>query len=99
MDMLGPSLWDVWNTNNQMLSEEMVSCIVLEAISILQQLYFKGCLCFHLLEEHERRLESIAYCEYFDNGWPCTRSNCYGTLESSLLVQFSCYHFVPCLTM
>ncbi|CAL5368005.1 unnamed protein product [Camellia sinensis] len=42
MDMLGRSLWDVWNTNNQMLSEEMVSCIVLEAISILQQLYFKG---------------------------------------------------------
>ncbi|XP_034693515.1 casein kinase 1-like protein HD16 [Vitis riparia] len=24
MDMLGPSLWDVWNSNSQMLSEEMV---------------------------------------------------------------------------
>ncbi|CAL5360595.1 hypothetical protein CsSME_00051123 [Camellia sinensis var. sinensis] len=42
MDMLGPSLWDVWNTHNQMLSEEMVSCIAVEAISILQQLHFKG---------------------------------------------------------
>ncbi|KAI8565544.1 hypothetical protein RHMOL_Rhmol03G0268300 [Rhododendron molle] len=42
MDMLGPSLWDVWNSNNQMLSEEMVSCIAVEAISILQQLHFKG---------------------------------------------------------
>ncbi|CAL5436983.1 unnamed protein product [Camellia sinensis] len=42
MDMLGPSLWDVWSTNNQMLSEEMVSCIAVEAIPILQQLHFKG---------------------------------------------------------
>ncbi|XAR53322.1 Non-specific serine/threonine protein kinase [Bertholletia excelsa] len=42
MDMLGPSLWDVWNSNNQMLSEEMVSCIAVEAISILQQLHFRG---------------------------------------------------------
>ncbi|KAL6974384.1 Casein kinase 1-like protein hd16 [Sarracenia purpurea var. burkii] len=42
MDVLGPSLWDVWNSNNQMLSKEMVSCIAVEAISILQQLHFKG---------------------------------------------------------
>lgn len=42
MDMLGPSLWDVWNSNNQMLSEEMVSCIAVEAISILEQLHLKG---------------------------------------------------------
>ncbi|XP_052199319.1 casein kinase 1-like protein HD16 [Diospyros lotus] len=42
MDMLGPSLWDVWNSNNQMLSETMVSCIAVEAISILQQLHFRG---------------------------------------------------------
>ncbi|KAJ0030590.1 hypothetical protein Pint_13154 [Pistacia integerrima] len=42
MDMLGPSLWDVWNTNNQMLSEEMVACIAVEAISILQQLHLRG---------------------------------------------------------
>ncbi|XP_030488629.1 casein kinase 1-like protein HD16 isoform X1 [Cannabis sativa] len=42
MDMLGPSLWDLWNTNNQMLSEETVACIAVEAISILEQLHFKG---------------------------------------------------------
>ncbi|XP_022730129.1 casein kinase 1-like protein HD16 isoform X2 [Durio zibethinus] len=42
MDMLGPSLWDVWNSNNQMLTEEMVACIAVEAISILQQLHHKG---------------------------------------------------------
>ncbi|CAK9150884.1 unnamed protein product [Ilex paraguariensis] len=42
MDMLGPSLWDVWNTNNQMMSEEMVACIGVEAISILEQLHFRG---------------------------------------------------------
>ncbi|KAL5572678.1 hypothetical protein UlMin_022275 [Ulmus minor] len=42
MDILGPSLWDLWNTNNQMLSEEIVACIAVEAISILEQLHFKG---------------------------------------------------------
>ncbi|KAG2718506.1 hypothetical protein I3843_03G216000 [Carya illinoinensis] len=42
MDMLGPSLWDVWNSYNQMLSEEMVACIAVEAISILEQLHYKG---------------------------------------------------------
>ncbi|XP_010249770.1 PREDICTED: casein kinase 1-like protein HD16 isoform X2 [Nelumbo nucifera] len=42
MDMLGPSLWDVWNSNNQMLSEEMVACIAVEAISILQKLHGRG---------------------------------------------------------
>ncbi|PON73304.1 GPCR kinase [Parasponia andersonii] len=42
MDMLGPSLWDLWNSNNQMLSEEIVACIAVEAISILEQLHFKG---------------------------------------------------------
>ncbi|XP_058074816.1 casein kinase 1-like protein HD16 [Magnolia sinica] len=42
MDMLGPSLWDVWNNNNQKLSEEMVACIAVEAISILEKLHFKG---------------------------------------------------------
>nr|XP_011458971.1 PREDICTED: uncharacterized protein LOC101301711 [Fragaria vesca subsp. vesca]XP_011459004.1 PREDICTED: uncharacterized protein LOC101301711 [Fragaria vesca subsp. vesca] len=41
MDMLGPSLWDVWN-RNQLLSEEMVACIAVEAISILEQLHIKG---------------------------------------------------------
>ncbi|CAN1120160.1 Casein kinase 1-like protein HD16 [Linum perenne] len=42
MDMLGPSLWDVWNSNNQMLSEQMAACIAVEAISILEQLHARG---------------------------------------------------------
>lgn len=42
MDKLGPSLWDVWNSSNQILSEEMVACIAVEAISILEQLHMRG---------------------------------------------------------
>ncbi|WCJ42441.1 Protein kinase family protein [Euphorbia peplus] len=42
MDMLGPSLWDVWNSNNQALSEQMVACIAVESISILEQLHLRG---------------------------------------------------------
>uniref|UniRef100_A0A061SHN6 non-specific serine/threonine protein kinase n=1 Tax=Tetraselmis sp. GSL018 TaxID=582737 RepID=A0A061SHN6_9CHLO len=42
MDMLGPSLWDVWNTSGQSMSQEMVSCIAVEALSILEALHKKG---------------------------------------------------------
>ncbi|KAL9659487.1 hypothetical protein QQ045_024293 [Rhodiola kirilowii] len=42
MDMLGPSLWDVWNNNNQSLPVEMVSRIAIETISILEKLHSKG---------------------------------------------------------
>ncbi|KAI7740681.1 hypothetical protein M8C21_027770 [Ambrosia artemisiifolia] len=42
MDKLGPSLWDVWNSSNQTLSEEMVACIAVEALSILEQLHLRG---------------------------------------------------------
>ncbi|KAJ9548697.1 hypothetical protein OSB04_021240 [Centaurea solstitialis] len=42
MDKLGPSLWDVWNSSNQILSEEMVACIAVEALSILEQLHLRG---------------------------------------------------------
>ncbi|KAJ0933785.1 putative protein kinase CK1-CK1-Pl family [Helianthus annuus] len=42
MDKLGPSLWDVWNSNNQTLSEEMVACIAVESLSILEQLHLRG---------------------------------------------------------
>ncbi|XP_024959471.1 casein kinase 1-like protein HD16 [Cynara cardunculus var. scolymus] len=42
MDKLGPSLWDVWNSSNQTLSEEMVACIAVESISILEQLHLRG---------------------------------------------------------
>lgn len=40
--MLGPSLWDVWNSQGQVMSQEMVSCIAVEALSILKELHAKG---------------------------------------------------------
>jgi len=42
MDLLGPSLWDVWNTQNQVMSQEMVACIALESLVILENLHSKG---------------------------------------------------------
>ncbi|KAH9665742.1 protein kinase domain-containing protein [Citrus sinensis] len=42
MDMLGPSLWDVWNNNSHTMSIEMVACIAIEAISILEKMHSKG---------------------------------------------------------
>lgn len=42
MDILGPSLWDVWNSQGQVMSQEMVSCIAVEALSILEKLHAKG---------------------------------------------------------
>uniref|UniRef100_A0A3Q7JDB1 non-specific serine/threonine protein kinase n=1 Tax=Solanum lycopersicum TaxID=4081 RepID=A0A3Q7JDB1_SOLLC len=42
MDMLGPSLWDVWNNNAHTMSVEMVACIAIEAISILEKLHSRG---------------------------------------------------------
>ena len=42
MDLLGPSLWDKWNTCGQTMSQEMVSCIAVEALAILENLHSKG---------------------------------------------------------
>ncbi|WVZ04957.1 hypothetical protein V8G54_018303 [Vigna mungo] len=42
MDMLGPSLWDVWNSLGQSMSPSMAACIAVEAISILEKLHLKG---------------------------------------------------------
>ncbi|XP_061367615.1 casein kinase 1-like protein HD16 isoform X2 [Gastrolobium bilobum] len=42
MDMLGPSLWDVWNSLNQAMSAEMVSCIAVESLSILEKMHLRG---------------------------------------------------------
>ncbi|XP_010062521.2 casein kinase 1-like protein HD16 [Eucalyptus grandis] len=42
MDILGPSLWDVWNNNSHTMSTEMVACIAIEAISILEKMHSKG---------------------------------------------------------
>ncbi|KAG8656422.1 casein kinase 1-like protein HD16 isoform X2 [Manihot esculenta] len=42
MDILGPSLWDVWNNNSHTMSIEMVACIAVEAISILENMHSRG---------------------------------------------------------
>ncbi|KAK4745537.1 hypothetical protein SAY87_011849 [Trapa incisa] len=42
MDKLGPSLWDVWNNNSHTMSIEMIACIAVEAISILEKMHSRG---------------------------------------------------------
>ncbi|GLI66524.1 hypothetical protein VaNZ11_010394 [Volvox africanus] len=42
MDLLGPSLWDVWNQQGQHLSEPYVACVAMEALAILQALHARG---------------------------------------------------------
>ncbi|KAM0052840.1 putative protein kinase CK1-CK1-Pl family [Helianthus debilis subsp. tardiflorus] len=42
MDMLGPSLWDVWNSSGQTMSSEMVACVAVESLSILEKMHFRG---------------------------------------------------------
>ncbi|EFJ40321.1 histone kinase [Volvox carteri f. nagariensis] len=42
MDLLGPSLWDVWNQHGQHLSEAYVACVAMEALTILQALHARG---------------------------------------------------------
>ncbi|CAN1841604.1 Casein kinase 1-like protein HD16, partial [Linum perenne] len=42
MDMLGPSLWDVWNSSGQAMSAEMVSCIAVESLTILDKMHARG---------------------------------------------------------
>eukprot|EP00250_Pteridium_aquilinum_P008634 c18092_g1_i2 orf=1121-2776(-) len=42
MDMLGPSLWDIWNSTGQAMSTEMVACIAVEALSILEKMHNRG---------------------------------------------------------
>jgi serine/threonine protein kinase len=42
MDILGPSLWDVWNTLGQGMLPNMAACIAVEAISILEKLHMRG---------------------------------------------------------
>ena len=58
MDILGPSLWDVWNTQGQGMAQEMVACIAVEALAILERLHAKGCTpcpvaaCLYMLLGH-----------------------------------------------
>ncbi|KAL8204692.1 hypothetical protein R6Q57_010315 [Mikania cordata] len=42
MDMLGSSLWDVWNSSGQSMLSEMIACIAVESLSILEKMHLKG---------------------------------------------------------
>ena len=42
MDLLGPSLWDVWNGAGQAMDNTYVACVAVEAIYILKELHQKG---------------------------------------------------------
>ena len=42
MDLLGPSLWDAWNTQSIDMTPQYVACVAVEAIIILQALHDKG---------------------------------------------------------
>jgi len=42
MDLLGPSLWDTWNQNGQTMAQDMVACIAVEALAILDSFHAKG---------------------------------------------------------
>lgn len=44
MDLLGQSLWDVWNAAGQVMTDQYVACIAVEAIVILEHLHKKGCV-------------------------------------------------------
>ncbi|XP_057518855.1 casein kinase 1-like protein HD16 [Amaranthus tricolor] len=42
MDMLGPNLYDIWKNMNHPFPSAMVSCIAVEAISILEGIHSRG---------------------------------------------------------
>jgi serine/threonine protein kinase len=42
MDLLGPSLWDVWSSSGQQMTVQYVACVAVEAIAILQGLHERG---------------------------------------------------------
>lgn len=43
MELLGPSLWDVWKQTDQSLATEYVACVAVEALTILEDLHSRGC--------------------------------------------------------
>jgi serine/threonine protein kinase len=43
MDLLGSSLWDIWNQEGQQLTAQYVACVAVEALTILEALHAKGC--------------------------------------------------------
>ncbi|KAI8573184.1 hypothetical protein RHMOL_Rhmol01G0258800 [Rhododendron molle] len=60
MDMLGPRLWDVWNTSGQSMSSEIVACIAVKSLSILEKIHSRG---YHATNFHILVLQFIyQYC-------------------------------------
>lgn len=41
-DLLGSSLWDIWNQEGQQLTAQYVACVAVEALNILEALHQKG---------------------------------------------------------
>ena len=48
MELLGPSLWDVWKQTEQSLDTEYVACVAVEALTILEDLHSRGCATHHI---------------------------------------------------
>ncbi|KAL8031877.1 hypothetical protein ABFX02_13G058100 [Erythranthe guttata] len=42
MDMLGPSLWDLWKSQSGLMDKHMVICIAIEGIYILKEFHSRG---------------------------------------------------------
>ena len=42
MQLLGPSLWDMWRENAQCLNTEFAACVAVEALNILRELHSRG---------------------------------------------------------
>ena len=42
MELLGPSLWDVWKQTEHSLDTEYVACVAIAALSILEDLHSRG---------------------------------------------------------
>lgn len=60
--MLGPSLWDVWNSQGQVMTQEMVACIAVEALAILEKLHAKGCAALVPVLSRNSTLPPVAKC-------------------------------------
>ena len=42
MELLGPSLWDLWKKTEQSMGVEFVACVAIEALTILEHLHGRG---------------------------------------------------------
>ncbi|XP_047086176.1 casein kinase 1-like protein HD16 [Lolium rigidum] len=90
MAMLGPTLWDVWYSQGQKMSFQMVACIAVEAISILAKIHSKGLVHGNVKPDnflfgqrgsaHEKKLFLTSFGSA--SNWKCKRGS------SSVHVQY-----------